>query len=78
MAKKAEIVKKEQMSVNTDALFDKVSAIIEEGRKYVSTAVNLAEVFSKFQIGMYIVEDEQAGNTQSKEQPASRCASIPR
>ena len=62
MAKKAEIVKGEQVSVNTDALFNKVSAIIEEGRKYVSTAINLAEVYSKFQIGMYIVEDEQAGN----------------
>lgn len=42
-------------------LFAKVSAIIDEGRKYVSTAVNLAEVYSKYQIGMYIVEEEQAG-----------------
>ena len=64
MASKKNIVKngQEQVSVNTDALFDKVSAIIEEGRKYVSTAVNLAEVYSKYQIGMYIVEEEQAGN----------------
>jgi len=64
MPGKKDIVKngQEQVSVNTDALFNKVSAIIEEGRKYVSTAVNLAEVYSKFQIGMYIVEDEQAGN----------------
>ena len=64
MSGKKDIVKngQEQVSVNTDALFNKVSAIIEEGRKYVSTAVNLAEVYSKFQIGMYIVEDEQAGN----------------
>lgn len=64
MPGKKDIVKngQEQVSVNTDALFNKVSAIIEEGRNYVSTAVNLAEVYSKFQIGMYIVEDEQAGN----------------
>lgn len=62
MAKKADIAKREQVLVSTDALFDKVSAIIEEGRKYVSTAVNLAEVYTKYQIGMYIVEDEQAGN----------------
>lgn len=64
MPSKKDIVKngQEQVSVNTDALFNKVSAIIEEGRKYVSTAINLAEVYSKFQIGMYIVEDEQAGN----------------
>lgn len=62
MAKKADIAKREQVLVSTDALFDKVSAIIEEGRKYVSTAVNLAEVYTKYQIGMYIVEEEQAGN----------------
>ena len=64
MPSKKDIVKngQEQVSVNTDALFNKVSAIIEEGRKYVSTAINLAEVYSKYQIGMYIVEEEQAGN----------------
>lgn len=64
MPSKKDIVKngQEQVSVNTDALFNKVSAIIEEGRKYVSTAVNLAEVYSKYKIGEYIVEDEQAGN----------------
>ena len=64
MPSKKDIVKngQEQVSVNTDALFNKVSAIIEEGRKYVSTAINLAEVYSKYQIGMYILEEEQAGN----------------
>lgn len=46
---------------NIDGLFDKVSAVIEEGRRYASTAVNLAEVYSKYQIGMYIVENEQGG-----------------
>ena len=64
MPGKKDIVKngQEQVSVNTDALFNKVSAIIEEGRKYVSTAVNLAEVYSKYKIGKYIVEDEQDGH----------------
>lgn len=62
MAKEAEIVKNELVSVNTDALFNKISAIIEEGRKYVATAVNLAEVYSKYKIGKYIVEDEQDGH----------------
>lgn len=50
----------EQSTLNPN-LFAKVSAIIDEGRKYVSTAVNLAEVYSKYQIGMYIVEEEQSG-----------------
>ena len=46
---------------HTEDLFSKVSAIIDEGRRYVSTAINLAEVYSKYQIGMYIVEEEQQG-----------------
>ena len=64
MAKKTDIAKigNESVVINTDSLFSKVSAIIEEGRKYVATAVDLAEVYSKYQIGMYIVEEEQAGN----------------
>ncbi len=64
MAKKTDIAKigNESVVINTDSLFSKVSAIIDEGRKYVATAVDLAEVYSKYQIGMYIVEEEQAGN----------------
>lgn len=54
------IIQTEQSTLDAN-LFAKVSAIIDEGRKYVSTAVNLAEVYSKYQIGMYIVEEEQAG-----------------
>ena len=64
MAKGTDIVKtgNEPVVIDTDSLFSKVSAIIDEGRKYVATAVDLAEVYSKYKIGMYIVEEEQAGN----------------
>lgn len=55
------IAKTEQNTLSTD-LFARVSALIDEGRKYVSTAVDLAEVYTKYQIGMYIVEEEQSGN----------------
>lgn len=48
--------------VGTDALFEKISALIEESRKRVATAVNVAEVYTKYEIGRYIVEDEQEGN----------------
>ena len=61
MSKTTDIVKHELVSVNTDALFNKISALIEEGRRYVSTAVNLAEVYTKYKIGEYIVEEEQSG-----------------
>lgn len=53
---------KDITSTQTDALFEKISALIEESRKKVATAVNIAEVYTKYEIGRYIVEDEQEGN----------------
>lgn len=44
-----------------DALFERVSVLIEEARKRVVTTVNIAEVYTKYSIGQYIVEDEQQG-----------------
>lgn len=52
---------KDITSTQTDALFEKISALIEESRKKVATAVNIAEVYTKYEIGRYIVEDEQEG-----------------
>jgi len=49
------------ISVRTDELFGKVAALIEESRRRVATAVNVAEVYTKYEIGRYIVEDEQEG-----------------
>lgn len=43
-------------------LFDKVAALIEQARTKIATAVNTAEVYTKFYIGQYIVEEEQEGN----------------
>ena len=47
---------------NVTELFDKISALIEEARQRVSTTVNIAEVYTKYNVGRYIVEDEQKGN----------------
>lgn len=44
-----------------DFLFERISALIEEARKRVVTTVNIAEVYTKYSIGQYIVEDEQQG-----------------
>ena len=38
-------------NVNVDALFERISALIEESRKEVATAVNIAEVYTKYEIG---------------------------
>lgn len=52
-------------NVNVDALFERISALIEESRKKVATAVNIAEVYTKYEIGRYIVEDEQEGKARA-------------
>ena len=57
MAKKTEI----QDTTRIDALFERISALIEQGRKHVVTAANIAEVYTKYGVGRYIVEDEQEG-----------------
>lgn len=56
---------KDIANVNVDALFERISAIIEESRKRVATAVNIAEVYTKYEIGRYIVEDEQEGKARA-------------
>ena len=47
---------------NIAELFDKISALIEEARQRVSTTANIAEVYTKYNVGKYIVEDEQKGD----------------
>lgn len=47
-------------------LFQKVTALIEESRKRVATAVNTAMVYTYYEVGRYIVEDEQRGNTRAE------------
>lgn len=47
-------------------LFWKVADLIAQARKRVATAVNVAEVYTKFHIGQYIVEYEQKGETRAE------------
>ena len=57
MAKKKENVPAKAV----ESLFNKVSNLIEQARVRVATAMNVAEVYTKYQIGRLIVEDEQKG-----------------
>ncbi|MBQ4478804.1 MAG: DUF1016 family protein [Bacteroidales bacterium] len=50
-----------QEADNVDALFERVASLIEQARRHVATSVNIAEVYTKYTIGRYIVEDEQQG-----------------
>ena len=46
---------------NINSLFEKIASVIEEARRRASTAINLSEVYAKFNVGRYIVVDEQGG-----------------
>ena len=48
------------------SLFDKVSLLIEKARQHVATTVNTTEVYTKYYIGQYIVEDEQQGERRAQ------------
>jgi len=50
----------------TDKLFGKIASIIEQSRQNVVTAVNLTMVYTYFEIGRYIVEDEQQGEERAE------------
>ena len=49
-----------------DTLFERISALIDEARQRVVTTVNVAEVYTKYSIGQYIVEDEQQGKNRAQ------------
>ncbi len=55
-----------QETARIDALFERISGLIEQTRKHVVTAANIAEVYTKFCVGLYIVEDEHVGETRAQ------------
>ncbi|MBO4551008.1 MAG: DUF1016 family protein [Bacteroidaceae bacterium] len=57
---------KNAMDTHVSALFEKVSLLIEQARRRVATAVNVAEVYTKYHIGQYIVEEEQQGRERAQ------------
>ena len=44
-----------------DALFERISSLIDQARSYVVNAVKIAEVKTRYEVGRYILEDEQQG-----------------
>jgi predicted nuclease of restriction endonuclease-like (RecB) superfamily len=49
-----------------NTLYDKIAIIIEQSKQNAATAVNLAMVYAYYEIGRYIVEDEQQGKQRAK------------
>ncbi|KAA6302042.1 MAG: hypothetical protein EZS26_001858 [Candidatus Ordinivivax streblomastigis] len=50
----------------SNELYDKIAVIIEQSRQKVATAVNLTMVYTYYEIGRYIVEDEQKGEQRAE------------
>jgi predicted nuclease of restriction endonuclease-like (RecB) superfamily len=50
----------------TNKLYDKIAVIIEQSRQKVATAVNLTMVYTYYEVGRYIVEDEQRGEQRAE------------
>jgi len=48
------------------SLYEKVSMLIEHARRHVATSINTTEVYTKYYIGQYIVEEEQRGEIRAK------------
>lgn len=50
-----------QETKRAEALFERISALIEQSRQFVASTVNIAEVKTRYEVGRYIFEDEQQG-----------------
>ena len=48
-------------STRIKQLFERISTLIEQSRHVVANTVKTTEVYAKYEIGRYIVEDEQGG-----------------
>ena len=55
-----------QNTSRMDVLFERISDLIEQARQRVMKSVNIAEVYTKYNIGQYIVEEEQQGNARAE------------
>lgn len=55
-----------QEKQRVEDLFSRIANLIETSRARVVTAVNVAEVYTKYEIGRYIIEDEQGGSIRAQ------------
>ena len=53
-------------SQTIEVLYDKISMLIESTRRQLATAINVAMVYTNYEIGRYIVEEEQQGASRAE------------
>lgn len=58
--------KKEVSRARRSCLFARVVALIEEARQKVATVANIAQVYTNYEIGRQIVEEEQGGKRRAE------------
>ena len=58
--------KKEVSRARRSSLFARVVALIEESRQKVATVANIAQVYTNYEIGRQIVEEEQGGKRRAE------------
>lgn len=54
------------MQISNNNLFDKIAELIESSRKKTASAINLTMVYTYFEIGKMIVEEEQQGKERAE------------
>ena len=63
----SEIKKNNQIiESRAEQLAERIEALIVEARKKIASTVNVAMVYTYFEVGRYIVEDEQDGKTRAE------------
>lgn len=63
--KKAEVHSAKQPAGQTELLFERIRELVLTARKSVARGVDLVQVCTNFEIGRYIVEDEQEGESRA-------------
>lgn len=58
--------KDKDMNERTTFLYNKISSLIQTTREKVATTINLAMVYTYYEIGRYIIEYEQQGNERAQ------------
>lgn len=61
-------IKKNNQIIETRAeqLAERIEALVVDARKKIASTVNVAMVYTYFEVGRYIVEDEQDGKTRAE------------
>ena len=62
----ANMRKDQQIVSDNSQLYNRIVALLEQSRKTVKTAVNLSMVYTYFEIGRMIVENEQNGKERAE------------